>query len=180
MSVCVLDETLVTIPMRLCTHQPTSCLNTIQWRPKSGLSSFGGFRRCTRETDSVICSFRAHVYFLAALLCACLISCYVLHIHTPLSIQKLWPNCKNVVPIRTFVWIKTFGHDVLIFSFLPLSRLVRSSVFLQDHLRQLIMIPLPNVLLLSRTPFCGMCLDRTESSSQTVGSVQNDPWSFIV
>lgn len=29
-------------------------------------------------------------------------------------------------------------------------------VFLQENLRQLIMIPLPNVLLLGRTPYCGM------------------------
>ncbi len=46
---------------------------------------------------------------------------------------------------------------VLIFLVLdPSPSSLSLSLFLQENLRQLIMIPLPNVLLLGRTPYCGM------------------------
>uniref|UniRef100_A0A8C4IE88 Coiled-coil domain containing 88Aa n=1 Tax=Dicentrarchus labrax TaxID=13489 RepID=A0A8C4IE88_DICLA len=86
----------------------------------------------------------------------CLGSCYVLYIHTSLSIKALWLDLKMCFIVPLF----QFGLKC---AYLPFSRpisLVPLFLFsLQDNLRQLIMIPLPNVLLLGRTPYCGICED---------------------
>uniref|UniRef100_A0A8C4IEU5 Coiled-coil domain containing 88Aa n=1 Tax=Dicentrarchus labrax TaxID=13489 RepID=A0A8C4IEU5_DICLA len=86
----------------------------------------------------------------------CLGSCYVLYIHTSLSIKALWLDLKMCFIVPLF----QFGLKC---AYLPFSRpisLVPLFLFsLQDNLRQLIMIPLPNVLLLGRTPYCEQSLE---------------------
>lgn len=57
----------------------------------------------------------------------------------------------------------------------PLPRPSLFLFFLQDNLRQLIMISLPNVLLLGRTPYCGMLFSNNEYSSSllSVGAAKS-------
>lgn len=86
------------------------------------------------------------------------------------------------VSIHVFKWLLCALHTYILCLFRPIGKTRRSisilflfrlagmylsslfstnfprpsvSLFLQDNLRQLIMIPLPNVLLLGKTPYCG-------------------------
>uniref|UniRef100_A0AAQ6AFM6 HOOK N-terminal domain-containing protein n=1 Tax=Amphiprion ocellaris TaxID=80972 RepID=A0AAQ6AFM6_AMPOC len=76
--------------------------------------------------------------------------CYVLYIHTSPSIQALWLCCKKCFILSSSCFSLS-AHLPCPFLFL--------FSFLQDNLRQLIMIPLPNVLLLGKTPYCEQSLD---------------------
>uniref|UniRef100_A0A3Q1BF59 HOOK N-terminal domain-containing protein n=1 Tax=Amphiprion ocellaris TaxID=80972 RepID=A0A3Q1BF59_AMPOC len=87
---------------------------------------------------------------LAVFLYMCLSSCYVLYIHTSPSIQALWLCCKKCFILSSSCFSLS-AHLPCPFLFL--------FSFLQDNLRQLIMIPLPNVLLLGKTPYCEQSLD---------------------
>lgn len=90
-------------------------------------------------------------HLLAVFLYMCLSSCYVLYIHTLLSFSGSLAQPQEVF------YLVRFGQNVLIFPFLnPPPASLSVFLLLQDNLRQLIMIPLPNVLLLGRTPYCGM------------------------